>query len=204
MTPGLSECLTGWTGTIVVDTVTVTPRHRDSVASVMSRLVQRCETMVGGVWTVTASAAGVITIAWDGGTFALTSSGTAATRTALASGTGASSYTGTGAHTGGVYPSRGLATTPGTPVTTRGRIVGDGSVAVAGTPSPGVARVTVYDTHAAMWAWESTLAGVYDVWGTGARGPLVRMRVTELRRVRQGRLASDGLALELAGQEVSR
>ncbi|MCB9507966.1 MAG: hypothetical protein H6698_09640 [Myxococcales bacterium] len=207
MVTGLSQSLSGWTGAITVEkgvTVTVTPVDGDSVASLMSRLVQRAEALIGYDWQAVADAAGVLTLSSTVGNFDLTTSGNVAARTALASGTSAGSYTGSGSHEGGIYPSRGMSVSPGTPTTTRGRYSGDGSMVVPGRRAPGRVVLVAYDVHASLWSLEASLSGVYDVWADGARGVLARVRVTSTRRVRQGRSAQDGLGLEITGPEVSR
>ena len=207
VTVGLSQALTGWTGAISLTatiTATVTPVDGDSVASVMSRLVQRAETLIGGTWQVVISASGVLTVSRPSGAFTLTTSGNTATRTALASASGASSYTGSGAHEGGVYPSRGMEVRPGTRVTTRGRVSGDGSRVIPGTPAPGPVTLVAHGTHAEQWALEAAAVGLYDVWAEGARGVFVRVNITEARRARLDKRADNGITVTLIGTEVLR
>lgn len=206
MVAGLAKTLTGWTGTIkttvsAVD-AEVTPRDgEDSVASLILRLVERSQAVLGLTLTVSVSSAGVLTLTSSNSAFDLVATSNTATRTGFTSTyTSTTTYTAAGAHTSGYYPTYGLRTAP-TLATTIGEAVGDGSGALYGVRNAAPVELIAYDTHALAYAQESgSTTGVYDVWYDG-RG-FTRLHVGAWRRRREGGLVGGPQRLEAVATEV--
>lgn len=177
----LAPVYTGWTGTLVYSdgtyTVTITPHTRESVASIVARLVRDVLVTAGVRLTVSVSSGGVITIA-AGSVFALTVTLVTATRSGFTGTyTGAVTYTAAGAFSNGWVPANGLRLADPMLATSRGGVVGDGSA--GGSPMRTSATSTLI-------AWNSAIAlpdltGEQDYWHDGR--VFGRLLVTGVRRV---------------------
>lgn len=177
-----ARVLTGWTGSMVIDGVTIAPRTRESVCSMFARAVHDCA-ITGRLLTVEISSTGVITISSDSN-FDCTFSSNTATRTGFTSTyTGASAYTAAGAYSTAYVPANGLRVNGVMLATTRGGVVGDGSGA-------GAPRRTSRSTTITVWDSQLTLPDFadydWDVWHGGRW--FGRFVVTGLRREPMGRL----------------
>lgn len=177
-----ARVLTGWTGSMVIDGVTIAPRTRESVCSMFARAVHDCA-ITGRLLTVAISSTGIITISSDSN-FDCTFTSNTATRTGFTSTyTGASSYTAAGAYSTAYVPANGLRVNGVMLATTRGGVVGDGSGA-------GAPRRTSRSTTITVWDSQLTLPDFadydWDVWHGGRW--FGRFVVTGLRREPMGRL----------------
>ena len=122
----------GWTGSIAVTvgstTTTITPRTRESVASLLARLVTDAFVELTLSLTLSVSSSGVITITGDA-TFTLNAGGAAATYTGFTGSpySGARAYTAAGAYDSGYVPTVGLRLDGSTLSTEAGRHVSTGA-----------------------------------------------------------------------------
>lgn len=170
-TPGygaLAGVMTGWTGTLEYDdgstTVTVSALRRESVASLVARLVHEVYAQTGELLLVSVSLTGVITI--SGATaFELAAGSNTAIRTGF---TGV--YTGAAAHTAddpyeqGWIADRGMRQDAPLWSTSGERgAVGDGSGATAPTRAPARARYVAWDSVTHL----PDLTREYDYWHDG-------------------------------------
>ena len=197
----LASVVSGWTGTIAAHGVTITPRPRESVASIIARLVAGVATETTDRLTVSVSSSGVLTLS-STSTFTLTASGTTATRTGYTgSYTAASTYTAASAYSNRYVPSVGLRVDAGGWVTTIGAPVADGSIGHGGVPTIGRCEVTMWTSFSDAWAAEGVLRGTYDVWHDGRI--FARVCMDSMRRTAPGRLRSGTMVLSLSGQTVT-
>lgn len=196
----LARVLTGWTGTIEVDGVTVTPRTRESVCSLMARVVHDVLVQAGRRITIDISDAGVLTIA-STSSFDMTLTSGVETRTGFTAGpySGASSYTAASGYTTAYVPARGLRVEGALLATTRGSVVGDGSGASAPRRISTSTRLVIWDDQLQMPTWA---AYDWDVWH-GERW-FGRFAVESARRVPLGSLRStDNITFEVDVREVA-
>lgn len=196
----LARVLTGWTGTIEVDGVTVTPRTRESVCSLMARVVHDVLVQAGRRITIDISDAGVLTIA-STSSFDMTLTSGVETRTGFTAGpySGASSYTAASGYSTAYVPARGLRVEGALLATTRGSVVGDGSGASAPRRISTSTRLVIWDDQLQMPTWA---AHDWDVWH-GERW-FGRFVVESARRVPLGSLRStDNITFEVDVREVA-
>jgi hypothetical protein len=162
---------TGWTGTIAVvsggGTTTITPRTRESVASLIARLVHGCYVDQALTLTVSVSSTGVITLAGSA-SFAMVVSGTVATLTGF---TGTylvgASYTAASAYTNAWVPTLGLRLDGTMLGTGEGRITSSGGLqAVSALMEGQQTTLRAWTSHADAWTAEDD-SGVLDVWHDG-------------------------------------
>ena len=143
-------------GAITVEkgvTVTVTPVGGDSVASLMSRLVQRAEALIGYDWQAVADAAGVLTLV---DRRQLRPHDVGQRRRPDGAGVGHERRaTRAAARTRRDLPVARHERQPGTPTTTRS-LPGDGSMVVPGRRAPGRVVLVAYDVHASLWSLEAS------------------------------------------------
>jgi hypothetical protein len=197
----LAPVSSGWTGTITAHGVTVTPRARESVASLFARLAYEVAAATTNRLTVSVSSGGIITVS-STATFSLVASSNTATRTGFTGTyTSASSYTAATAYTGAYVPTLGLRVDNGAWVQTVGQQVSDGSLGYAGPLSVGRCEVTMWTSFSDAWTNEDTPTGVYDVWHDGR--VFARLCIDTARRVPPGRLRTGAMELRFAGATVS-
>jgi len=198
----LAPVSAGWTGTITAHGVTVTPRPRESVASLIARLVSQVFISTGYQLTVSTSSSGVITIS-STATFSIVTTSNTATRTGFTgSYTSASTYTAATAYTGAYVPTLGLRCNNGAWVSTTGHAVSDGSLGYAGPLSIGRCEVQMWTSFADAWANEDTPTGVYDVWHDGR--VLARVCIDAVQRRPISRYLRDtAMLLTLSGATVT-
>ena len=197
----LAPVSSGWTGTIIAHGVTVTPRARESVASLFARLAYEVAAATTNRLTVSVSSGGIITVS-STATFSLVVSSNTATRTGFTGAyTSASSYTAATAYTGAYVPTLGLRCDNGAWVQTVGQQVSDGSLGYAGPLSVGRCEVSMWTSFSDAWANEDTPTGVYDVWHDGR--VFARLCIDTARRTPPGRLRTGPMEVRLSGATVS-
>lgn len=198
----LAGVLSGWTGTIAAHGVTITPRPRESVASLIARLVAGVATATSDRLTVSVSSGGVLTIS-STSTFTLTVTSGTATRTGYTGTyTGATSYTAATAYSSRYVPTLGLRADNGAWVSSTGGPVADGSMGVGGILEPGRCEVTMWTSFADAWAAEGVIRlGVYDVWHDGRI--FARLCVDTIRRTAPSKLRTTEMMLRLSGSTVT-
>jgi len=197
----LAPVSSGWTGTITAHGVTVTPRARESVASLFARLAYEVAAATTNRLTVSVSSGGIITVS-STATFSLVASSNTATRTGFTGAyTSASTYTAATAYTGAYVPTLGLRVDNGAWVQTVGQQVSDGSLGYAGPLSVGRCEVSMWTSFSDAWSNEDTPTGVYDVWHDGR--VFARLCIDTARRVPPGRLRTGAMELRFAGATVS-
>jgi len=186
----LAEVVSGWTGsvqtTVGPTTVTVTPKTRDSVASVWERLMRASAGVFGGTWDGWPNGAGRLVITGPA-TFSLTSSGTTQTRLqTTGSYTGATEYTAAAAYHSGTFPTLGIQAELGVTERAGGGVSGSGDYATSGGAKAPTGRVTISSSYANIVALESALrpAEVHDVWMGGR--VISRFWIRSVRRARWG------------------
>lgn len=177
-----ARVLTGWTGTIALTyfgtTITVTPMSRDSVASLVARLL--AESARAGV-TLTASvdSSGVLTVTGNDA-FDLTLTGTVESRTKLDAGpySSVTSVTGTGAYANAWVPAKGLRLADPLLATSKGTYSGDDGYGTAPWSVSAGSRVEA-------WTGAMTLPDLdgyeHDYWHDGRL--FGRVVATNVRRV---------------------
>jgi hypothetical protein len=198
----LARVISGWTGTIAAHGVTVTPRPRESVASLIARLVAGVATATSERLTVSVSSSGVLTLS-STSTFTLTATNNTATRTGFSGTyTGATSYTAASAYSSRYVPTLGLRADNGAWVSNTGGPVADGSLGVSGILAPGRCEVTMWTSFADAWASEQTVRpDVYDVWHDGRI--FARLCVDTIRRTAPSKLRTTEMMLRLSGSTVT-
>ena len=206
MVSGLAKVTSGWTGTLAIGNGSVVAFGRESAISLILRGVASAARANPPAedWSVSVDSSGVLTVAYTGGgTFGIACSGTAEGRLNMTSSlSGAASYTFDGPHTGAVYFTRGLMLSSAGGRIARGvAITGDGSGGGIPTPAGTSATLTIHDTYANIWGYESTLSGVYDCWVDGVRLP--RIRIAGTSRAKLGR-GQDQVQLDAACMTVSQ
>lgn len=159
-----ARVLTGWTGSIVVDGVTVTPRPRESVCSLFARVVRDVAIATGRLLTLDISSTGVVSLS-SSSSFDMSATLNTATRTGFTGTyTGATSYTAASAYSTAWVPANGLIVEGALLATTRGSAVGDGS----GAQAP---RRVSTQTQIVAWDSQLTLPAFadydWDVWHGG-------------------------------------
>ena len=159
-----ARVLTGWTGSIVVDGVTVTPRTRESVCSLFARVVRDVAIATSRFLTLDISSTGVVSLS-SSSSFDMSATFNTATRTGFTGTyTGATSYTAAGAYSTAWVPANGLIVEGALLATTRGSAVGDGS----GAQAP---RRVSTQTQIVAWDSQLTLPAFadhdWDVWHGG-------------------------------------
>jgi hypothetical protein len=191
----------GWTGSISAHGVTVTPRARESVASLIARLIYEVAAATAYRMSASISSSGIVTLS-SSATFALTVTSNTATRTGFTGVyTSASSYTAATAYTGAYVPTLGLRVDNGAWVQTVGEQVSDGSLGYAGPLSVGRCELTMWTSFSDAWTNEDTPTGVYDVWHDGR--VFARLCIDTARRTPPGRLRSGPMELRLSGATVT-
>lgn len=197
--------LTEWTGALTVGGYTITPRSRESVVSLMGRVIE--EVYVASLaatgtalrisWSV--SSTGVLTITGDA-VFVVSATSNTATRTGFTGTyTGATTYTAAGAFTGAYVPTVGLMLDLPSLYTTDGGAVADGTLAWSGPENPARATLTLWTSYADAWPAELQ-SGEVDVWGKGRL--LGRIFVERYRRVPPSTLLRDGV-MQVQGEGVA-
>lgn len=150
----LARVMTGWTGSVVCEGVTITPRTRESALSLMARVVHDVLVNDGTRLAWTVSSSGVLTLSLapgDGsGTFALSASSNTATRLGFTGGpySGAATYTAAGAFSNGYVPSKGLRLEGPFLAATRGSVTGDSGYSSASRRVAASTRLVMWDTLA--------------------------------------------------------
>lgn len=202
MYAAIGEVLSGWTGALTAGGVTVTPRARESVVSLLCRLVQdvytQSPTTLGQAlrlsWSL--SSTGVVTLTGDSA-FTLAATSNTATRTGLTSTyTGQSTYTAASAFAGVYVASSGVALDLPSLYDTEGSAVADGTLAWTGPEQPARATLSLWTTYAESWSAE-LMRGEYDVWGKDRM--LGRIFVERFSRVPPSRLLRSGM-MEVRGE----
>lgn len=197
--------LTEWTGALTVGGYVITPRSRESVVSLMGRVVE--EVYVASLaatgtalrisWSV--SSTGVLTITGDA-VFVVSATNNTATRTGFTGTyTGATTYTAAGAFSGAYVPTVGLMLDLPSLYTTEGGAVADGTLAWSGPENPARATLTLWTSYADSWPAELQ-SGEVDVWGKGRL--LGRVYVERYRRVPPSTLLRDGV-MQVQGEGVA-
>lgn len=174
----LSEVMSGWTGTLVLNGVTVTPRTRESVASLVARA------LAAAFVTTDATPSKAVNASVDTGGKLVLSSETSITvnatgSVATVSGLTAGPYTGTTITAtnplGGLTrPTYGIGLDDLTVRTGKGRAVADGAYAMAPNIASGNTTVRLYCTESEAWSFEAAIGAwaqgdiVQDVWLDGA------------------------------------
>lgn len=184
----LAEVKTGWTGTIALTyggtTVTITPRTRESVASLLARLVAGALLETGLALSVVVSTNDPFLTISAASFFDLALTGTCETRTGMAGGSATSI---TSESSADVYcPIYGIELDGDELSASAGRAVSSGAYANRGASDAARATVTIYTTYADAWVQEAALQGVYDVWLDGR--VLGRFRIDQWTRTRRGKL----------------
>lgn len=158
----LARVMTGWTGTIVCDGITVTPGTRESVCSLLIRMVRDVLVYSGRTLTLSISDTGVITVASDS-SFDFTPSSGVATATGFTAGpySGASSYTAASAYDTAYVPARGLRLEGPFVATTRGSVVADGSGAASPRRVSRSSPLVMWDSQLQLPSFEGF---DWDVW----------------------------------------
>jgi len=195
----IARVLTGWTGTVVCDGITVTPHLRESAASLITRVVQAVLVGTGRALSVSVSSTGIVTIS-AATSFDLSLGVNCGTRTGFTAGpySGAASYTGATAYTQSWVPSRGLRLESPMLATTRGSAIGDGSTR-APLRTAGTSRLIAWDSPLAL----PDLDGFdLDVWHD--QRPPVRVTVEGRRYAPLGRQRAAGqIVVEFDVREVA-
>lgn len=174
----LSEVMSGWTGTFTLNGVTITPRTRESVASLVARALREAFVTTDG-----SSSKAVSASVDTGGTLVLTS-GTSITVdatlvTASRTGLVAGPYTATTVTADNplsdiVQPLYGIGLDDLTVRTGRGRAVADGSYAAAPNVASATTTLRLFCSEAEAWTFEAAIGAwaqtsvVHDVWLDGA------------------------------------
>lgn len=198
----LAEVAAGWTGSVALTygsaSTTVTPRTRESVASLVARLVADALSDCGLVLSVSLTSAGRVVLTGRDtsatpATFGLVWAGTAGSFCGFDLGagtyTGGASYTATDPYTGRWLPSDGLRVDGTGLATDLGRAVSTGAYASSGAMAGESTTIRAWTTHADAWTVEDDIVGVYDAWHDGrvfgryridgwTRAPLGRLRTT--------------------------
>ena len=191
----LATVQTGWTGTITAGGITVTPRTRESVASLIARLTVEAYAQAGLTLTWSCSSSGVLSVVGDA-TFTLSATNNTATRTGFTGTyTGTTTYTAAGAYSGAYVPTAGLRLGEPGQLVERGSVVGDGTLAYAGPSVSQRTTLSVWSSYADTWDAEDAITGVQDVWHDGR--VFGRVLVEEVRRVPLGRLRSGTMRLDV-------
>lgn len=206
----LAKALASWTGSLSVTygakTVTVTPRTRESVASLVARLVSDVAGATGLALVVSVSATGVITISSDS-TFVLSPTLLCATRTGFTGGpySGGLTYTAAAPFTGVTVPSKGLRLDEPTSRTRSGSVVGSGASAVGGMPDPVSSTLRLFGTLSEAQALLTTISAlasterVHDLWYEGRLAARLRLDGASVRALTRPR-DSTSLGAELAAR----
>lgn len=159
-----ARVLTGWTGSIVVDGVTVTPRTRESVCSLFARVVRDVAIATSRFLTLDISSTGVVSLS-SSSSFDMSATFNTATRTGFTGTyTGATSYTAAGAYSTAWVPANGLIVEGALLATTRGSAVGDGSGAQAPRRVSTQTQIVVWDSQLTLPAFADH---DWDVWHGG-------------------------------------
>ena len=209
----LAEVSAGWTGSVALTygsaSTTVTPRTRESVASLIARLVADGIAECSLYLSVSLTSAGrVVLTGYDSdgigssaslAVFGLVWTGATGSFCGFDLGagtyTGASSYTATDPFTGRWLPTGGLRL-EGTGYTTdEGRMVASGAYGSAGIALGDATTLRAWTSHADAWTAEADVEGVYDVWHEGR--VFGRVRVDGWRRAPLGRLRTTGPLYQL-------
>lgn len=200
----LSQVLAGWTGTVAVTvgstTTTITPRLRESVASLWARII-------AGVYVDSAVSLAFVVIAIDfanvscASNFTLTLTGNCATRLDMASGPygPTTSVTTDGAEMSGVVVPTGLRSSLAMAQPSQSS-TGDGSYASALWPSLTTAQLMMSVSAADAWAYDVSTVGVYDIAAdAGLHG---RVRIDGWNRAPMGRKRNTLVELSTTAQAV--
>jgi hypothetical protein len=200
----LSQVLSGWTGTIAVTysgvTTTITPRTRESVASLFARLIHDVYGQAGLALRVAIDSPTIFAVS-AASSFDMATSGTVGSRTGLTDGTytGAASYSGPDDADSLSVPSIGGRLLGPVLSSETGRATSAGG---AGHTMMALGRttLTLTSTLAQAWTLEQT-SGVYDVWADGR--VFGRVRIDGWTRSPPTRRRSDYAELVATVQAVS-
>lgn len=210
----LSEVLTGWTGSITLSSTphlttfstTVTPRARESVASLFARLIaDACAEQIGLELSMRLLGSDALVIYSDlGATFDMTFAGNCASRCDFDSGpySGATEYSSdANLYSGAVVPTYGLRLDSLGLATGQGRATADGSGAQSPTIESGQGTLQLWDTFARCFDWQTDLLGTYDVWHDGrVQG---RVRVDGWKQIPPGSLRTGMMRIDGQVQAVA-
>jgi hypothetical protein len=189
----LAPVVAGWSGTMTINGIVVTPRTRESVASLIARATVDCYAQTGLAVSWSVSASGVISCS-AASAFDLVLSGVVDNRTGFTgSYTGAASYTAAGAFTGAYVPAYGLRLNGRALAQRIGSAVSDGSSGFTGPLTAGAQDLVMWTGYADAWAAEADVLGVYDVWYDGRVAGRVLLedvkRTSPLTRLRDSIMA---------------
>lgn len=202
----LSKVVAGWTGTAVVTyggiTTTITPRLRESVASIFVRLAHEVYRDSGLALSVDVSTDDPFLRVSASSVFDLTLTGTVESRSGLTDGP----YLGSSRNDGaGGIASEAAATTGARlvgPILAGeiGGATGAGGYGFSPMPALGRTQLRWWTTYAAVWTDEQ-INGVHDFWKDGRI--FGRIRIDGWRRVPMGKLRSTGIELVADVQAVT-
>ncbi len=192
-----ASVLTGWTGTITLNSRVITPRSSESVASLVARLREYCA-FDGLTLSVSVASSGVITLTGSAA-FTLTLTGTCETRTGFTAGPygSATSQTAAGAYTGAWVPTRGIRLDAPRVDTSDGAATSSGVYATSGHRDAGSGAATVWTSYADAAVREDA-SDTADYWEDGRL--VARSFAAGWRRSRMGLLPTHvQLAAEMVG-----
>lgn len=205
----LAKVVTGWTGSVAVTaggrTVTVTPRTRESVASLFARLIADCLAELSGfelrVSLINEDQLQLSSA--DGTVFAVTMSGVCGPNTDFDSGpySGASTYSSDGNHYAGAVVPQGLRCDTMGLAASQGRATADGTAGYAPPLEAPEATLTAFMQFDAAWSFETSVLGVYDLWHDGR--VQARILIDVWRRVPPGKRRTGMMRLEAQASVVS-
>lgn len=201
----LSKVVSGWTGTVAVTyggiTTTITPRLRESVASIFVRLAHEVYRDLGLVLSVGIDSEPIIRVSAPSA-FDMTTSSNLATRSGLSdlTYTGAASYEGPDDAQNEECASTGARLVGPTLAGEIGGATGAGGYGYAPIPALGKTQLRWWTNYAQSWTDEQ-INGVYDFWKDGRI--FGRIRIDGWRRVPMGRLRSTGIELVADVQAVT-
>lgn len=203
----LSPVLTGWTGALVVTSggasITITPRTRESVASLWARAIHDAAVELGLTLTLTLS--GTQFSVAGSAAFDLTFSGQTAVYLDFGSTySGATSYVSDDYQLldyGFKIPGYGLRLDGTDLRVDEGRMASAGTYAAAGIMQGAQVPLRWWTDHAGAWLDEAAIVGVYDVWHDGR--VFGRVRIDGWKRSPPGRLRSGMIVLDADAQAVA-
>lgn len=206
----LAKVVTGWTGSIAVTaggrTVTVTPRTRESVASLFARLIADCLAELSGFELLVSlvSADQLQMSSADGSTFSVTMSGNCGTWTDFDSGpySGANVYGSDGnGFLGAFVATYGMRCDSLGIMTGQGRATADGTAGYAPPLEAPDATLILFGQFDEVWSLETSALGVYDLWHDGR--VQARLLIDVWRRVAPGQRRTGMMRLEAQASVVS-
>lgn len=201
----LSKVVAGWTGTVAVTyggiTTTITPRLRESVASIFVRLAHEVYRDSGLALSIGIDSNPIVR-ASASAPFDMTTSGNLATRSGLSDLTysGAASYEGPDDAQNEETAFFGARLVGPILAGDIGSATGAGGYGYAPMPALGKTQLRWWTIYAHTWSDEQ-ISGVYDFWQDGRI--FGRIRIDGWRRVPMGLLRSTGIELVADVQAVT-